>query len=246
MNLALYLKSMSFISSDFHCKRFCRTTADGYMYELVKQDVDFVINIDEDAFLYDKKALYSLLDYVIENDYVNCGMRDGGAIGIRSFHPLVTNPFFNILNIRKIKSVFDLKVIDNTPIYLPKYDNLIPPNLNKEFMFCEFEPYYNFFIWLALNFKTLYLNALVHSDTISTILLNQNNEPFLLHSWYSREYGNDIYHTRRINNLYEECKQNINSGQNSILFILKNKLHDFLFEKIFKRVLRIVKFKLMS
>lgn len=82
------------------------TTADGYFYKIMNSGVDYVINIDEDAFLIDRDAFLSLLKYCIEMDYDNCGFPDGGVLPIRKHNPLVTNAFFNIINVKKIKSKF--------------------------------------------------------------------------------------------------------------------------------------------
>jgi hypothetical protein len=211
MNLQLYLKAMRLINIPAK-KRYCHTTSDGYIYDILKEDVDYIINIDEDAFIYDLDALYSLIDYMIENAYINCGMRDGGILPIRIHHPLITNPFFNIFNVKKIREKMNYDEIDDTKIYLPEYENMIPEKLNGKYAFDDSEAYCKIFIWLAINYKTLYLDAIRHKDELSTILLNQNNEPFLFHSWFSREYHKDKYHTTRIDDLYIECMSHNNEG----------------------------------
>ena len=57
----------------------------------------------------------------------------------------------------------------------------------------SFEPYYPFFLWLAANAK------------LSTVCSNQDNKEMLIHTWYSREYGVDDYHTKRIDKVINEC-----------------------------------------
>ena len=222
MNLQLYFKSMILLNIPCQKKRFCNTTAEGYIYELLKEDVDYVINIDEDAFVLDQKSLFSLLDYIIDNDYINCGMPDGGVLPIRTHNPLVTNPFFNIINIKRIKEKINIKDIENVQFNRYDYLDIFPKKLTGDYDFDNFEPYNRIFLWIALNFKTLYLDAITHKDQISTILLNQNREPILYHSWYSRFYNKDTYHTKRINDLFLECEMiNGIKADRYIYFIIK-------------------------
>lgn len=68
----------------------------------------------------------------------------------------------------------------------------------------HFEPYYAFFLWLCGTQRTLYLRAETwQEDGLSTLLYNQDNVPLVLHTWYSREYNKDAYHTERINRVIE-------------------------------------------
>jgi hypothetical protein len=225
----------------FEKKRFCKKTADGYLFEILNLDVDYVINIDEDAFISDKNALFSLLDYMIDNNYDNCGMPDGGVLPIRIHHPLVTNPFFNIMNVRKIKKELTNPEIEKIEFDKPSYIEKLPEFITREYNFDDYEPYNKLFIWLALNFKTLYLNAKIHHDNISTILLNQNGEQFLYHSWYSREFGNDNFHTSRINNLFFECQKNDKSVETIFLIFKIKCLIEELISKLIRKFIKTIK-----
>lgn len=206
MNYSLYKLSRSTISLPFKHHRLTYTTAQGYLEKILRYDIDYAINIDEDAFVINNNALLRLLEYCIQEKIVNCGMRDGGVLSIRSGNPLVTNPFFNIIDVKTIKNSFSAvkvsKFINNEIDY-----NVLLPN---EFPFKykitnDYEPFYPFFIWLNANFKVLYLNVKEHEDKYSTILFNQNNQPILYHSWHSRSFGINKFHTDRINNLYKSC-----------------------------------------
>ena len=125
----------------------------------------------------------------------------------RRHNPLVTNPFFNILNVKKIKEHFNLNDIKNNySVHNPEFEKFTPNHLLKtRYEYDFYEPYVPFFIWLATNFKTLYLDAVEHHDGISTEVLDHKGNPFLLHSWYSRFYLKDGFHTERINSLYNEA-----------------------------------------
>ena len=46
----------------------------------------------------------------------------------------------------------------------------------------------------------MYLQAETwQEDGLSTLLYNQDGQPLVLHTWYSRAYNKDPYHTERIN-----------------------------------------------
>lgn len=206
INHRLFKLSSSSIDLSFKHIRLKNTTADGYIYEILKRNIDFAINIDEDAFILDNKKLLSLLEYCITNNIINCGFPDGGVLPIRSHNPIVTNPFFNIINVREIRKKFTYQRINQFSLDDYDYTNIVPQKLLKsEYVYDFYEPYYPVLLWINLNFKTLYLDGETHSDGISTILKDMNGEPFLYHSWYSRFYGKEEIHTKRINNLYSEC-----------------------------------------
>lgn len=207
MNDTLYKRSMFFMDLPYEKVRLLNTTADGYLYQMIRdEEADIIINIDEDAFVYDLEHLKSLLEHVVKNGYVNCGMPDGGMVDIRKFNPLVTNPFFNILNVREIRKKFSEEAIATYPLHQDTYMDQYPKHILKgTYQFINNEPYCRFFVWLSQEFKTLYLNAETHPDGESTILYNHKQEPFLIHTWYSRFFNTDRFHTNRINAVVKEC-----------------------------------------
>lgn len=192
MNRKLYYLSQSTVQFPYKRIRLKNTTSDGYLYKILKRDVDYLINIDEDAFVYDNERLRGLLNHMIENNIDICGMSDGDLMSIRSCNPLVVNPFFNIIDVRKIKKSL-------TPKLIREFKN--------EFVTGKvlLEPYEPFFVWLNKNFNVLYLKAEKHNDGITTILNDHRNNEFLFHTWYSRLYDKDEFHTRRINSVIKEC-----------------------------------------
>ena len=210
-NIELYTYSQKLIECNYPKVRLCNTTADGYFYKMLSDiDCDVAINIDEDAFLTDQDALLDLVKYVVENDIANVGMPDGGMLYVRAFNPIITNPFFNILNLKLIREKFSLEEV-MTFDYLKHKQELItrfPKQLlafNENSFDCsDYEPFYPFFFWLAYNFKILYLRGEEHNDGISTILHNHENKPFLYHSWWSRVYDTDKFHRERIKSLISE------------------------------------------
>lgn len=207
-NIYLYKAAQNLITLPYTRTRYTHTTADGYIFKILEDSTcDIAINIDEDAFVINNKAILSLINYIISNNIACCGMPDGGMVKIRSLNPIVVNPMFCIFNLKEIRQNYNQQEIANFN-YSKHKDSLIeryPKELlnfnNNRFDLNNYEPYYPFFLWLASKHKILYLKAFTHSDKISTCLLNHEGTPILIHSWYSREYDMDTYHTNRINNL---------------------------------------------
>ena len=210
INYELYRMSGHCLDLPFQRVRLVNTTADGYFYRMLQDtDCDWAINIDEDAFVVNSQAILDLLEYMQSNGIVNCGMSDG--ILVRPCNPAVTNPFFNILNLTAIREKFNLEEI-KTFNYFDHRDAILaklPPHLlqvdEERLSMTREEPFYNFFLWMAHHFRTLYLDAQMHPDGISAILKNHQGQPMLYHSWFSREWRKDATHTRRIEALYQEA-----------------------------------------
>lgn len=218
MNWKLYKLSEKTIQLPYKKHRCRFTSADGYFYyNVLKSSADIVINIDEDAFVSDNNSLKNLLEFFIENDYVNCGVPDGGVMEIRKHNPVVTNPFFNILNVSKLKKEFDISnIINNYSKHNPDFEKYAPTQIIRtQYAYDFYEPYVPFFLWVNTNFKTLFLNAGEHHDGYSNEVYDHEGNPFLLHSWYSRFYGKDEFHTNRINNLYKEVSNELPSDDSS-------------------------------
>lgn len=206
-NYKLYKMSDSTIELPFKHYRFTFTTAHGYIYKILKFDIDYAINIDEDAFIVDNNALLELLRYCIDEKVVNCGMRDGGVSPIRYGNPIVTNPFFNILDVRQIRKRFSMMKVNEYRHKKVDYDALLA-NVILPFRYeitSDYESFYPFFLWLNTNHKVYYLDATEHEDKFSTVLYNHLGEKMLYHSWYSREFEKNEFHTQRIMNLYSLC-----------------------------------------
>lgn len=171
-DLKLYSYSKALYSDmGFPVVRLTDQSADGYFFTMLRdKDCDIAINIDEDAFLVNPAAVLELVETVISEGYANAGCPDGNCDGIpRAGDPTITNPFFNILDLRQIRSGFDKSLLE-------KRDS-------------DKEPYYPFFRWVAANFKTLYLPAKRHSDGVSTILYDPQGRELCYHSWFARFYS---------------------------------------------------------
>lgn len=171
-DLRLYsLSKALYASLGYPVVRLTDQSADGYFYTMLRDtDCDIAVNIDEDAFLVDPSALQELIETVVSEGYANAGCPDGNSEGVpRAGNPTITNPFFNILDLRQIRAGFDKSLLKRED--------------------CDLEPYYPFFRWMAGNYKILYLTAKRHSDGISTILYSPQGREICYHSWFARFYS---------------------------------------------------------
>lgn len=208
-NKKLYAKSEELIKLDV--KKIQSTSYLGgqdkalkYLLHLFDYDVDWVINIDEDAFVFDSQRILNLIQYMKDNHYDYCGLPDGGIVNERKHNPIVPNAFFNIFNVKNIK-------IDRNEIYQTKFSNdltqYIPSILKTDvYQWNTREQYYCLFFWLIKRYKCLFLNGYEHTDGMSTILQDHEGNDFLIHTWCARTYGVEAGQTERINLAYEWVK----------------------------------------
>jgi hypothetical protein len=173
----------------------------GYAIENVEDDR--AILLDEDAFILDFSRVQRLLEWGASEDLACIGMSDGGVLPIRQHNPNAMNPFFNIIDLAVIRSLWDPAAIlshqgDGATMTstLPPQNVLTP---GVPYNFDDFEPYYCFYFWLVSNGLRLdWLSGSTHTDGISTILHDKACEPLLIHTWYGRCFGKDPVHTSRI------------------------------------------------
>ncbi len=187
----------------WQCVRLTDQSADGYFYTMLRDTgCDIAVNVDEDCFITNPAAVKELVDYVIEKGYANAGCADGGNQGFRNGNPLVTNPFFNVLNLRLIRTKYSPEEIRNFQYNQYKQTLIQQYPLPVEagcdnFNNTDKEPYYTFFLWLAANFPVLYLTYQTHADGRTTILYNQNATPFCMHTWFARFYSMPTFLVKR-------------------------------------------------
>ena len=196
-DLRLYRISKRFYEDlGYPCVRLTDQAADEYFYTMLADtDCDIAINVDEDCFISDPQAVLDLADYVVANGYANAGCPDGGGQTPRGGSPLVTNPFFNILDLRQIRTKFSREAVkafryeDHKAAMMAAYPK---ERLETRYTFDRpevIEPYYQFFLWLAANFKTLYLPSRKHPDGWTTLLQDPAGHTLCAHSWLARFYS---------------------------------------------------------
>lgn len=205
-NKELYLLSKRlYEDAGYPCVRLTDQTADGYFFRMLEdKECDIAINVDEDCFITSLEAVLALAQKVEEECLANAGCSDAGPGVPRKGDAEVTNPFFNVFNLRLIREQWNAS-------------ELIP-TLRKD-SYKGIEPYYNYFHWMVQTFpdKTLYLDNRRHPDGISTQLFSPSGALLCEHTWFARLFrislltrlfeGNDrkdLNHSLRINAVIDE------------------------------------------
>ena len=209
----LYTYSRGLFYEEIPIVRLTDQTADGYFFTMLEDEsCDIAINIDEDAFITDWNPSLELVEYVASNNLVNAAAPDAGPGCPRRHNPIVTNPFFNVLNLKLIrtkyttpKEIQKFSYESHREELVAKFPQSLLETLEYDLDCIDFEPYYPFFFWLAYHFDTLYLQAERHSDGFSSILYDHQGRPFCLHSWFARKFKVQKFHTRRIFSLINEA-----------------------------------------
>ncbi len=197
VNDALYDLSGELLDPSIKRIKLQGTDADNYFYAFNDIEADWIINLDEDAFVLDWPRIMGLLEQMKENGYDICGVPDGGVIDHRFHNPISPNPFFSIHHNKLIKEKFDLKEIEKT-VFTEDLKRFTPKGLFKEnhkYEFDNFEPYYSYFFWLLkTGSRFLYLDAEAWArDEVTTTVLDTEKKPLLLHTWFARDYDNQSW-----------------------------------------------------
>ncbi|MCC7424297.1 MAG: glycosyltransferase [Planctomycetaceae bacterium] len=169
------------------------TDAAGYLREMAQIDADWIVNLDEDAFVLDPDGILALVDTMRRDGYAACGMPDGGVVPIRRHHPLACNTFFNVFDARCIRALWkDWPQVLQTDSPRAGEARMAPFARRTPFEFDRFEPYYPaFFSLLSAGERILYLDAETWDDGISTLLKGPDGQALLIHCWYARLWRHD-------------------------------------------------------
>lgn len=209
---ALYDMMREFIPPEVECIRCTGFDkwweAVDYLYHIINTGDGWIVNLDEDAYVSDWGRLVALAEYMRDLGYDYCGHPDFGSISHRNFDWICMNPFFNIFNAGAIKHKLaetKRKTIDDCG-FQPDMEELRPDWITGEPYRNGPEPFNGFFYWMIGQFNPLFLKAHTYSDSISTISLDHHDEPFMYHSWYSREFNTNPSQRNRILSLYQKAK----------------------------------------
>jgi hypothetical protein len=206
MNETLYAASGELLprrqgaSPETEIPRFRLTGTDslGYFRQLAGLGADWVLNVDEDAFVLSPRRLLDLVAAMERGGYAACGMPDGGVVGIRRHNPVVCNAFFNVFDLRRVRPVWNDWAGVSAAGHQSEYEGQVAPFARRSaYAFDHFERYYGaFFSLLQAGERILYLDAEEWEDGVSTLLKDPDGKPLLIHCWYSRHFEFS-YHTRR-------------------------------------------------
>ena len=197
-DLRLYRLSKGLYESlGYPCVRLTDQTADGYFHTMLQDtDCDIAINVDEDCFLTNTDAVFELVDYAVENNIANIGCPDGGGWVPRGGNPLVTNPFFNILNLKLLREQYSKQAVQSFDYKAHQQQmeadypkEMLYKGRNYNFGNTDYEPYYPFFLWQAFHTRTIYLPSKQHADGWTTILYTPQGKEICRHTWLARFYS---------------------------------------------------------
>ena len=107
MNDELYQMMLSLCPPDWRFIKVEESSAAGYLDYLFSTDFStrWILNLDEDCFLANYQYIHDLVEFMEKGDYDYCGVQDGGSIPVRIHNPLVSNPFLNLFDSKKILSL---------------------------------------------------------------------------------------------------------------------------------------------
>jgi hypothetical protein len=184
--------------SDVPRHRIQNTDNFGYFRELLSLAADWIISVDEDAFVLEPGRLLDLVQAMEQGGYAACGMPDGGVVPIRRHNPVACNAYFNVLDLRRVRRVWSNWERVVAAKHQPAYESRVADFAKRTtFAFDHFERYYGvFFSLLEAGERILYLDAETWQDGVSTLLKDTAGRPLLIHCWYTRHWDFS-YHTRR-------------------------------------------------
>lgn len=179
-----------------------------YMMKKLKgKGIEWLIMSDEDVLFTNPDGVYEIIDHLKKNDYILCGVRDGGQIPNRTYSPYLINTFFSIINFKKLEEIWDKKAIDKNQFILENEFNENLSNLKEEYdTMSLYEPYYCFYFWLRrIGEKIFFLDAIkpFDDDDKTTLVFDTNGNKLLYHTWYARVYGENKKHTDRIDEIFK-------------------------------------------
>jgi len=166
-----------------------------YLHHILNIDADYVVNCDEDCFVFDWSTVNTVVQMMDVYQYGYVGMPDTNTnCKHRNNAAMVHNPFF---------TVYNRAMVQHTLLNVPGYATHVLLNTNPPGC-AHHEPFNNFYAALDPRLNHLELSGRDHPDGISTELC-YSETPFALHSWYSREFEGE--HNQRIMNLYHEARR---------------------------------------
>ncbi|TBX69247.1 hypothetical protein EZL74_07690 [Flavobacterium silvisoli] len=216
-----------------------------YMMKKLKgKGIEWLIMADEDVLFMNPDGVYDIIDYLQTNDFIVCGVRDGGQIKTRKQSPFAINTFFSVVNFKKLEQLWDSSAVHKNQYILPNEFQEDLAALKEEYdVMSLYEPYYCFYFWLRRKGeKIFFLNATepFEDDGLTTMVFDTSGKELLYHTWYARSYGENEKHTQRIDKVFDLIKFDDTKNPEYIYFY--DKL--FYFKKYWRKNRIRVKMKL--
>lgn len=174
--------------------------------KLSARKYDWVVLVDEDVVFVDTDYIFKIIENMSINNITVTGIRDGGILSWRDKNPYLINPFFCVLDFKKIKSFYNQKEMEKNQYIVEDEFNDDLSDLKYNFDTNSlFEKYYCFFLYLrrkGMKFKFLEaFSDTFENDLETTTVLADDSKVILYHTWYARTYGTNDYHTKRIDKI---------------------------------------------
>lgn len=211
-NPLLYKESQRLVSSlPFARLAIVQTTGEGYLQYILQLPYKWVINMDDDLFVFRPNVIFQLLKHMEEKGFDMCGIPDGGNATIRGhLNPAAMNPFFNIMNVENIRRKLgniERVGIEWSPSLIARVPDAWKPG-GSECPHTQLgwqpkqEDYYTFFFHLLRDVNVLFLRAETAVDDITTVVKDLEGQHWAYHTWYSRAFfPEDPNNLKRINNV---------------------------------------------
>jgi glycosyltransferase involved in cell wall biosynthesis len=188
--------------------RFADIDAAAYYRELARIDADWVVNLDEDAFLLDPAALLGLLRRMAAEGFAACGVPDGGVVRTRRHNPVACDVGFTVLDLRRCRPAWRDWDAVRAARHRSAYEAAVPVFARRtEFAFDHFEPYYGvFFALLAAGERIRYLDAETWDDGVSSLVKAPDGRPLLLLGGYGRDFATNAATRDRLRAAFEYAR----------------------------------------
>lgn len=153
---------------------------------------DYIVHVDEDAFLLDPRQLAKLIAEMEADPEVAAAAVPDGGTPYRCHNPYAGNLYFAVFKTSALRAAIasrpewrSLRFDSASVRHLRK-----PPPLSGAFALDDFEPYYPLF-WLLLGrgLQVRYLPSSLDPDLrASAVCLEGSAEPMVLHAWHLRKW----------------------------------------------------------
>ena len=155
-------------------------------------DSEFIVHIDEDAFLLDPAQLSSLVADLAADSSVAAAVVPDGGTPYRSHNPYAGNLFFAVFKTSALREALARRPDWRSLRFDPALTRHLrtPPPLSGAVALDDFEPYYPLF-WLLLGqgLQIRYLPSSLDLDLrASAISLEGAAGPMVLHAWHLRKW----------------------------------------------------------
>jgi hypothetical protein len=161
-----------------------------FLHDAIEMTSGLLVVCDEDCFITDWEAVYKLAKKVEDEDFLFCGIPDGGDILHRCFSWCAANPSFVIFNTPLIKSW--LKNSSRTVIDGRGYVNYDMEKHKPTFLLGAYnngnhEPFNGLFYTLVGIGEPLYIHGETLGDGLSTAIKGLDGKTIAVHTWMSRD-----------------------------------------------------------